>query len=379
MPVPEIPIHRPSVGAAELTRIGDVLESRWLGSGDAARDFEAQLAKLVESRHVLAVASGTAALQLALVACEPKPGDEVILPSLTHVSCAQAVVAAGATPVFCDVELETVSMDVESAAAAITPRSRVLMPVDYAGFPAALDQVLELAASRRLSVVEDAAHAFGSTCRGRPVGSISDLTCFSFDPVKNITCGGGGAVATDDERLAERVALARSLGVDHDSWSRRNGSGNGSAAWAYQAVSPGLQLQLSDVQAAIGLAQLERFDELRSRKRELLRSYRDALADVPEIVPVAGDVGSAFPLLCAVRVLDGRRDALLAYLGEHGIQAWVHFAPVHLQPVFRTGGPRLPATERLYGELLTLPLYVELTDDDVDRVASCVREFFGRP
>jgi perosamine synthetase len=246
------------------------------------------------------------------------------------------------------------------------------MPVHYAGFPCELGDLQKLAREHGFAIVEDAAHAFGSAYGDRMIGSIGDLTCFSFDPVKNITCGEGGAVTTDDDELARRVRLWRNLGVSRDSWSRRGEL----RPWYYEASATGLRSHLPDVNAAIGLVQLDRFDATRARKRALLRRYVDGLAGVDGVEPIAGDIDTAFPFLCAVRVVDGRRDGLLEHLARDGIQAWVHFVPSHHHPAFADAdGRSLPVTERLYGELLTLPLYAELTDEDADRVVASVRAF----
>ena len=362
------------MGERELAAVASVLDSRWLGMGNVARDFEDRIATMVGCRHAVAVTSGSAALHLALVACDLQQGDEVILPSMTFVSCPQAVLAVGARPVFCDVDPETVAIDLASVGERVTDRTRVVMPVHYAGFPCPMEELMALARKHGLLVVEDAAHAFGSAYGDRMIGSIGDLTCFSFDPVKNVTCGEGGAVATDDDGFAERIRLARNLGIGRDSWSRRGAE----QPWYYEASSPGFRYHLSDVHAAIGLAQLDRLEELRDRKRSLLRRYREGLEGLPGIRLVDGDIDSAFPFLCALRVLDGRRDQLLEHLRENGIQAWVHFVPNHLQPAFSGfGGEPLPATEQLFAELLTLPLFAELTGDDVDRIVDSVRTFVG--
>ena len=224
-----------------------------------------------------------------------------------------------------------------------------------------------------MAVVEDAAHALGSSYRGRPVGSLGTLACFSFDPVKNVTCGEGGAVTTDDGDLAAAVRTTQNLGVADDSW-QRHASGR---PWDYEATASGLRYHLSDVNAAIGLAQLDRLDGLKARKRSLLERYRHGLAALDAIEPLAGDLDETCPLLCVARVLDGRRDALLAHLRAEGIQAWVHFPPCHLQPAFAGSSAELPVTEQLYRELVTLPLHHELSEDDVDRVLSAVQAFVG--
>ncbi len=367
-----IPIHRPSVSEEELAAVGQVLQSRWLGMGALAARLEERVAEVAGARHAVACSSASAALHLALHALDIGPGDEVLLPSLTFVSDPQAVLAVGARPVFCDVELDTACLDPDDVGRRLTRRTRALIPVHYAGFPCAMDELLALADRHGLAVVEDAAHAFGSSYRGRPIGSLGHLTCFSFDPVKNVTCGEGGAVTTNDDSLARRLRLARNLGVDHDSLSRRQAD----RPWFYQALAPGFRYHLSDVQAAIGLVQLARLEERRRRKQALFRRYLAGLAEVPGIVPLVRDLEDAFPLLLVIRVIDGRRDALLAWLAEQGIQGWVHYVPCHLHPAFRAFASPLPVTERLYGELLTLPSYHGLSDEQADRVTASIRDFF---
>lgn len=344
--------------------------------GSVTRTFEERISELVGARHAVAVGSGSSALHLALAALELGPGDEVILPSMTFVSCPQAVLAAGARPVFCDIEAATVTADPASVRERITPRTRAVMPVHYAGFACRIDELVVLARQHGLVVVEDAAHAFGSSVGDAMIGSIGELTCFSFDPVKNITCVEGGAVTTDDDELAARIRLLRNLGIGRDSWSRRETA----RSWYCEASVFGVRSHLPDVNAAIGLSQLERLDELRGRKRALLRRYQAGLAGVDGLVPVTGEIDSAFPFLCAVRILDGRRDSLLEHLAADGIQAWVHFVPTHLQPAFAgVDGAPLPITEQLYGELLSLPLFADLTDGQVDRVVASVRAFLESP
>lgn len=364
------------MGERELAAVSAVFESRWLGMGKVARAFEERIEEICGVRNAVAVASGSAALHLSLAALELDPGDEIILPSMTFVSCAQAIAGIGGRPIFCDIEAETVAIDIADVMRCVSPRTRAVMPVHYAGFPCRLDELVELARKHGFAVVEDAAHAFGSTYKDRMIGSVGDLTCFSFDPVKNITCGEGGAVTTNNDELARRVRLWRNLGVSRDSWSRRDET----RPWYYEASAPGLRSHLPDINAAIGMAQLDTFDETRARKRELLQRYLDGLADVTGVSPVAGEVETAFPFLCAVRVTDGRRDALLEHLARDGIQAWVHFVPNHLHPAFAGFEcDPLPVTERVYGELLTLPLYTELSDVDVDRVVGSVRTFMAAP
>jgi dTDP-4-amino-4,6-dideoxygalactose transaminase len=366
----EILIARPTVGHAELDAVRAVLDSGWLGMGEVAREFERRIAELIGVSHVIGVSSGSAALHLAFAALALAPGDEVVLPSLTHVSCAHAVVAAGATPLFCDVGAETATLDPTSVVRAIGPRTRAIILVHYGGFGSRVDDLVMVAHDHGLGIIEDAAHALGSHHDGRPLGSIGDLSCLSFDPLKNITCGEGGAIATSDAGLATQLRASRNLGIQTDSLERRRSE----TPWFYEAASTGMRYHLPDLNAAIGLAQLERFDERRARKQAIVRRYRDGLAEIDGIEALAGDIDVTFPFLCAARISGGRRDGVVEFLGAHGIQAWVHFVPCHLQPAFSAYARSLPVTERLYGELVSLPLHADLDDADVDRVLAAIRD-----
>jgi perosamine synthetase len=367
-----IPTHRPCLGPGELDAVERVLDSRWLGMGQVTKAFEERLCEFLGAKHVIAVNSGTAALHVALAALDLAPGDEVIVPSLTFISSAQAILAVGARPVFCEVNPDTLNIDVSDAMARTTARTRAIMPVHYGGQVCDMDVLLPLARERKLWVVEDAAHAFGSSYKGRRVGTLGDVTCFSFDPVKNITCGGGGAVATDNDSLARRMLPRRNVGIDADSWSRLRSERN----WYYEVVAPGYRYHLADLNAAIGLEQLRRAEEFKARKRAIMRRYDEAFGDVSGLTLIVHDRAETFPFSYVIRVLDGRREALMRHLRGGGIGSSVEFIPNHLQPLFAESSGRLPRTEQLYKEILTLPFYVEMTDADVEGVITAVRDFF---
>lgn len=370
---PRIPSFRPNVGASELDAVRAVFESRWLGMGPMAHRFETLLAQRLDARHVIAVDRGTSALHLALDVLDLLPGDEVIVPSLTFAASVQAILAARATPVFCEVEPESLTMNIDDALSRITPRTRAVMPVHYAGLACDMAPLLTECRRRNIVVVEDAAHAFGSSYRGRPIGSFGDLTCFSFDAIKNITCGEGGAVATGRDDWAQKLRLRRNIGIDSERWR----SASQSRPWHYQVVSHGYRYHMSDINAAIGIAQLERMEQFRQRKCEVVRRYDQALADLPGIVPVRRDLDQTFPFAYVVRVTGGQRDALHQHLRAAGIDTMVQFIPNHLQPAFAQFRRPLPVTEQLYGEVLSLPLFTEMTDEEVERVIGQVRSFFA--
>ncbi|MEE9212138.1 MAG: DegT/DnrJ/EryC1/StrS aminotransferase family protein [Phycisphaeraceae bacterium] len=367
-----IPIARPCIGEAEQAAVNRVFESRWLGMGEVTQRFEDRLREYLGVKHVIATSRGTAALHLALDALDLQPGDEVIVPSLTFVATVQAIVMAGATPVFCEVNPSTLNIEVEDALRRITERTRAIMPVHFGGLACDMDALLPAAHEQGIAIVEDAAHAFGSTYRGRPIGTLGDLTCFSFHAIKNITCGEGGAVATNHDHQAKTIAQRRYLGIDQDTW-RREGQ---LKKWQYRVVSHGFRYHMSDINAAIGLAQLDRLEDFAAHRRRIVRRYDDAFGGVEGITLLRRDLHETIPHMYVIRVNAEQRDVLVEHLAEQGVGAGVHYAPIHLQPVFDAYRVCLPVTEQLYGQIITLPLYVEMTDEQIGRVIASVSSFF---
>ena len=223
-------------------------------------------------------------------------------------------------------------------------------------------------------MIDDAAHAFGSTYKGRPIGGLSDATCFSFDPVKNITCGEGGAIATNRDDIALRAIPRRILGISCDSWTRLEQPR--AAPWPYKVETQGYRYHLANTNAAIGLVQLSRADEFRTRKREIVARYDEAFAGTAGLTLPVRNLSETFPFFYVVRVLDGQRDALLAHLREHEVGSGVHYIPNHLQPLFAQNRVTLPVTELIFEEVLTLPMYFEMTDLEVEKVIDTVQVFF---
>jgi dTDP-4-amino-4,6-dideoxygalactose transaminase len=367
-----IPSFRPALGALELDAVRDVFDRRWLSVGQVTETFEREVAATLGARHVIGTASGTAALHLALDVLDLSAGDEVIVPSLTFVAAVQMILAAGATPVFCDVDPRTLCADPDDVARRISPRTRVLLPVHYGGYAADLNALLVLARQHDALVVDDAAHAFGSSHRGRLIGSLGDLTCFSFSPVKNITCGEGGAIATASDEWAAALRRRRNLGIDASAWSRLEFA----RPWDYAIDDRGFRAALPNLNAAIGLAQLARAGEFRRRKQDVTRRYDAALADIDGLVRLERCVDETFPYSYVVRVPGGRRDTLMTFLRARGIGTSLHYVPNHLQPAFARFRVSLPETERAFAELIVLPLYNDITDAEADEVIEGVRAFF---
>lgn len=367
-----IPVQRPYLGEEELRAVGGVFDTRWLGMGSITKAFEDKLREFLGARHVISLNTGTSALHIALDALGIGAGDEVIVPSLTFTASIQAITACGARPVFCDVLPQTLNMDLTDVASRITERTRVIMPVHYGGEPCEMDELLAIAKERGLWIVEDAAHAFGSSYKGRKIGTIGHITCFSFDPIKNITCGEGGAVVTEDDELAGRIILKRILGIDTDTWSRYRNE----RSWSYEVVTQGWRYHLSNINAAIGLEQLKRVEEFRVKKQTVVARYDEALKNTQGLKLLQRNLLDTFPFFYVVRVLDGRRDALMAFLKDVGVGSGVHYVPNHLQPFFSEFRVSLPVTECVCDEILTLPLYFEMTDSDVETVITAVNSFF---
>jgi dTDP-4-amino-4,6-dideoxygalactose transaminase len=373
-----IKISKSVVGAAELEAMGRVMrEDGYLGMGREVRAFEEELGEYLggqEDRKVICLNSGTAALHLA-VAAVTSPGDEVLVQSLTFVASFQAISAAGAVPVACEVYPETVTLDLEDAARRITPRTRAVMPVHYASNPGDLEAMYGFARRYGLRVIEDAAHAFGCTYQGRKIGSFGDLACFSFDGIKNITSGEGGAVVTADPKVIQSVQDARLLGVQRDTEKRYQGA----RSWEFDVQHQGYRYHLSNLFAALGRVQLRRFEgEFKPRRVELAQKYRSAFSGTADLKLLQGDPGPIVPFMFPIRVLNGKRDGLRQFLLDREIETGIHYKPNHLLSFYGGGQAALPVTERLYEELLTLPLHPGLGDEEIDYTIVSVSEFLSK-
>ena len=369
-------ISKSVVGTAELEAIGRVMqEDGYLGMGREVRAFEEELQEYFggRDRKVICLNSGTAALHLAVQAVT-RPGDEVLVQSLTFIASFQAISAAGAVPVACEVYPDTVTLDLEDAAKRITPRTKAVMPVHYASNPGDLEAIYGFARRYGLRVIEDAAHAFGCTYQGRKVGSFGDVSCFSFDGLKNITSGEGGAVVTADPEVVQIVQDARLLGVQRDTEKRYQGA----RSWEFDVQHQGYRYHLSNLFAAVGRVQLRRFEgEFKPRRIALAQQYRAALTGTANLQLFKGDPGPIVPHIFPIRVLNGKRDGLRQFLRDRGIESGIHYKPNHLLSFYGGGREALPVTERLYEELLTLPLHPGLKDDEVEVVSAAVKEFLA--
>ncbi len=371
-------LSRSIVGEAEARAVSRViLEDGYLGMGNETRLFEEELAAYlgVTPQQIITTNTGTAALHLAVdaVAAQGRVTDgpaEVLVPSLTFVASFQAVTAAGCVPVACDVLPETGTLDIRDAEKRLTPRTIAVMPVDYASNPWHLDEVYDFARRKGLRVVEDAAHAFGCRHHGRKIGSFGDMVCFSFDGIKNITSGEGGCLVAFDAEAARLASDARLLSVENDARQRFAGA----RSWDPDVRRQGWRYHMSNIMAAIGRVQLSRLEsEFIPARRALAAAYAEGLAHLPGVALLHADPADFIvPHILPVRILNGRKDAVREALNREGIPTGVHYKPNHLLSFFGGGALPLPVTERLYAELLTLPLHPGLNREDVEKIRSAL-------
>ena len=365
-----IRLSKSTVGEREAAALAEVIADGRLGMGSFVEKFEKELAAFIGGgRHVMCVNTGTSALHLAVQACGIGPGDEVLIPSITYLASFQAVSASGATAVACDVSPDTLCIDPADAARRITSRTRAIMPVHYASGAGDLDAVYALAQQHNLRVIEDAAHAFGGYWKGARVGATGDIVCFSFDGIKNITSGEGGALVTGDNEVARRVRDARLLGVEKDTEKRYQGQ----RSWEFETTAQGWRYHMSNLNAAIGSVQLTRLDsEFAPKRVALAKRYQQLLDGIPHLRMLDIEYGPAVPHIFPVLIGDDRRDAVRQALLADGIECGIHYKPNHLLALYGGGSVKLRVAEDAYARMLTLPLQVELTFAEQDRVVETI-------
>jgi len=375
-----LPLTRPDISEDDIAEVVDTLRSGWLVYGGKTQRFEAEFRKLAGAEHAVAVSSCTAGMHLALLAAGVGPGDEVITSPLTFPATANVIVHAGATPVLADICADDLNIDPAEIERRVTPRTKAIMPVHYAGQPCRMDEILAIARRHGLLVIEDAATAAGAYYRGRPIGSLGDATVFSFYAIKNMTTGEGGIVTTDDAALAEKVASLRNHGLDSNAWNRYAKEGQP----FYTVTEPGFKYPFTDLQASLGLGQLRRLREFNEKRTRLAALYGKLFARLPEVETptVRPEVESNWHLyVVRLREAGISRDAFIAALRERGIGTAVHYLPVHYHPYYRErfgfGKGDYPVTEREFERLVSLPLFPLMSEADVERVVGAVEAILG--
>src|SRR5947209_5757475 len=370
-----IPFARPDIGHDEIERVRAVLESGWLTTGEQVHRFERELADYVGAKHAIALNSGTAALHLALEAIGLKAGDEVIIPAYTFTATAEVVCYFGATPVIVDVDARTFNIDPDRVAEAVTERTKAIIAVHFGGLAAELDALRAIAKPRNIAIIDDAAHALPTRYRGRMVGAISDITCFSFYATKTLTTGEGGMLCTDDDEWAARCRVMALHGISHDAWNRYSAEGS----WYYEVVAPGYKYNMTDIAGALGLAQLAKIGRMRHRRQEIATRYNEAFGGDPafETPPFEAPEDHSWHLY-ALRLNGIDRGKFIEKLRERGVGASVHFIPLHLHPFYRDrfGYTRdsFPIATREYEREVSLPIYSPMSDDEVETVIRAVRD-----
>lgn len=373
-----LPFSPPDITQAEIDEVADTLRSGWLTTGPKTQRFESEFSEYVGAKCCLGLGSATAGLFLGLKALDIGPGDEVITTPYTFAASANVILHAGARPVFADVRESDFNLDPERVERALTPRTRAIIPVHFAGHPCDMDALADISNRHGLEVIEDAAHAIGAEYRGRRIGSFSRLTVFSLHAVKNVTTGEGGMACSDDAALLGRLRVLSLHGMDKDAWRRFAPGGK----WKYDIVAPGYKCNMMDIQAAMGLHQLKRAESMLARRREIVGIYRRLLGDV-DILRLPEEPGQMrhawhlYPVILDFDRLSMDRDGFIEQLAARKITANVHYQPVHLFSYYRRLGFKegdFPVAERLSKSEVTLPLYTRMTDGDAEDVAAAVRD-----
>jgi dTDP-4-amino-4,6-dideoxygalactose transaminase len=373
-----IPFHVPCTDRSEIREVSESIQSGWLTTGPKVALLEEKIRAHVGARHAIAVNSCTAALHLALAAAGVGSGDEVVTSPYTFAATAEAILYLGARPVLADIDARTLNIDPAKAACAVTQRTRALMPVHIAGLACDMAPLMDLGRRRRIPVIDDAAHALGTAIGRRAIGSIADMTCFSFYATKNLTTGEGGMVTLDDARLAGRVRRLSLHGLTRDAWKRYTRAGS----WRYDVVDLGYKYNMTDVAAALGLAQFARFGKMQARRRHLAHRYTRLLEgeeayETPPETPGTTHAWHLYILRLNPGILRIGRDQIIEELRDRGIGTSVHFQPLHLFTHYRKllGHRRgdFPETERQSARAISLPLYPGLADAAVDRICGALR------
>jgi len=377
-----LPFSRPSISRAAIDEVVACLESGWITTGPRVAQFTDKLKEYLQAKHVLPLASATAGLHLTLLAMNLIPGDEVITTPLTFAATLNTIVLAGARPVLVDIDPQTLNMDLNRLEEAITNRTRVILPVHFAGLPVDLDALYQIAENHNLRVVEDAAHAIGTEYKGKRIGSFGDTQVFSFHPNKNMTTGEGGCVTTNDDEIARRVSLLRFHGIDREAWNRFGKSGTQD----YEIVVPGFKYNMMDIQAAIGIHQLQELEGFIERRTELAERYLEALVDWPQWTLPGSPPFSyrhawhLFTPLINEDAAGMTRNEFMQKMKEKNIGTGLHYRAAHLYPYYREhfgfNEGDFPYAESAGDRIVSLPLFPDMTDAEHDRVLDVMYSIF---
>jgi len=365
--------HKPFISEEEVDEIVDTVRSGWISMGPKTIRFENNFSEYIGVNKSVAVSSWTAAGHLSLEAFGIKEGDEVIVPTMTFPATAEIVCYFKAKPVIVDVDEDTLNISLEAIEKAITPKTKAIIPVHYGGQPCDLDEIHAIAKKYNLKVLEDAAHALPAKYKGKTIGTISDVTCFSFYATKTLSTGEGGMICTNDEEIAERVKIMRLHGINRDAWKRYTESGS----WYYEVVAPGYKYNFTDLQASLGLPQLKKVDSMWNSRKRIAAKYTEALKDLDiiqlhTIKPDRDSSWHLFPIRLYLDRLTKNRAQIINELREKNIGVGVHFMPVHqhlyYSETFNLSDAEYPVASAAFPRLMSLPIYPGMTDENVDKV-----------
>ncbi len=378
-----IPFFLPSISEEEIEAVVETLKSGWLTTGPKVKEFEREFAEFVGARYAVAVNSCTAALHLALEAIGLKEGDEVITSPMTFAATAEVIRYFKAKPIFVDIQEDTLNIDPQKILQYLesnkSHRVKAIIPVHYGGHPCDMDEIIEIARHYNLKVIEDAAHTLPAKYKGKMIGTIGDITCFSFYPTKPITTGEGGMATTNNPEWAERMQVMSLHGISKDAWKRYTAKGS----WYYEIIAPGYKYNLTDIAASLGLVQLKKAQAFLERRKQIASMFNEAFKNMPEIeIPSVKSYVEHSWHLYVIKLnlerLSISRDQFIEILKEKGIGCSVHFIPLHIHPYYRrTYGYRpedYPVAYEVYKRIISLPIYPKMTDEDVQWVIDVVKE-----
>jgi dTDP-4-amino-4,6-dideoxygalactose transaminase len=379
----EIPFHKPYITEDEISMVLNTLRSGWITMGPTTVEFEKKFKEYIGSRNAISMNSCTACLHLALKAIGLKEGDEVIVPAITFTATAEVITYFNARPVFVDVDRETCNIDVSKIEEKITKRTRAIIPVHYAGQSCDMDEILDIAKKYNLFVIEDAAHAIPSWYKKRKIGTIGDMTCFSFYATKPLTTGEGGMVTTENGEWANKMKILRLHGISNDAWRRYTNEGS----WYYEVVEAGYKYNITDIQAALGLAQLKKVDWMWERRKEISEKYTEAFKSLHEVITpyIKDDRDSAWHLYVLrlnLEMLKIGRNQFIEELKSRGILTSVHFIPLYRHPYYKntlsSDTKEFSASEWIYERIISLPIYPGMTSDNVQHVIEAVQDVISK-
>ena len=369
-----IRLSKSVIGKEEKDAVMKVLDNEYLGMGKEVEVFENNLSNFFQ-REVICVSSGTAAIQLAIQACNIGKGDEILVPSLTYVATFQAIKATGATPIPCDIDNATCNIDINDASKRISSKTRAIIPVHYTGGVGDLNNLYLFAKKQKIRVIEDAAHAFGTVYNNKLIGSIGDIVCFSFDGIKNITSGEGGCIVSNDNKIIKRVKNSRLLGVENDSDKRYNNN----RSWNFDVNNQGWRYHMSNIMAAIGIEQLKKREAFSKKRKHIAKYYNKLLKNNNNIILLERDYESVVPHIYVIKISNlFKRNDLKDSMLKKGVEIGIHYKPNHKLSYFKKKEINLPITEKIFEEIISLPMHPEISFKDVDYIVNTLNSLLPK-